>query len=164
MLGARFCRTVPTRVTVVEWPLKAPLSAAHSRENGNPGYHPEPGSPLSRGRTEKFRRTPMPAVLALYEDVLSDGAALALPAAARMIFLVHGGATIAGRALRDGEAWHGEGAATLVAGSAGATCWRFDFASPPAGTPAGVSSREKLSAPLATLPAGELLLRGDSVA
>ena len=49
----------------------------------------------------------MPPVLALYEDVLSDGAALALPAAARMIFLVHGGATIAGRALRDGETWYG---------------------------------------------------------
>ena len=106
----------------------------------------------------------MPPVLALYEDVLSDGAALALPAAARMIFLVHGGATVAGHALRDGEAWHGEGAATLVAGSTGATCWRFDFASPPAGTPGGVTSRQKLSAPLATLPAGELLLRGDSVA
>ena len=106
----------------------------------------------------------MPAVLALYEDVLADGAALALPAAARMIFLVHGGATIAGRALRDGEAWHGEAAATVVASATGATCWRFDFASPPAGTPAGVSSRQKLSAPLDTLPAGELLLRGDSVA
>src|SRR5262249_18685093 len=85
-------------------------------------------------------------------------------AAGRMLFLAHGGATIAGRALRDGEAWHGEGAATVVASATGATCWRFDFASPPAGTPAGVSSREKLSAPLATLPAGELLLRGDSVA
>src|SRR5262249_53833568 len=60
--------------------------------------------------------------------------------------------------------WHGEGAATVVASATGATCWRFDFASPPAGTPAGVSSRQKLSAPLATLPAGELLLRGDSVA
>ena len=106
----------------------------------------------------------MPPVLALYEDVLADGAALALPAAARMIFLVHGGATIAGRALRDGEAWHGEAAATVHAVATGATCWRFDFASPPAGTPAGVTSRQKLSAPLATLPAGELLLRGDSVA
>ena len=106
----------------------------------------------------------MPPVLALYEDVLSDGAALALPAAARMIFLVHGGATIGGRALRDGEAWHGEGAATVHAAATGATCWRFDFASPPAGTPAGVTSRQKLSAPLDTLPAGELLLRGDSVA
>ena len=106
----------------------------------------------------------MAPVLALYEDVLSDGAALALPAAARMIFLVHGGATVAGRALRAGEAWHGEGAAALIAASTGATCWRFELDAPPAGAAPGVTSREKLSAPLATLPAGELLLRGDSVA
>ena len=106
----------------------------------------------------------MAPVLVLYEDVLADGAALALPAAARMIFLVHGGVTVAGRALHAGEAWHGEGAAALVAASTGATCWRFDFASPPAPAAPGVSSHEKLSAPLATLPAGELLLRGDSVA
>src|SRR6516225_8399302 len=50
----------------------------------------------------------MPPVLALYEDVLADGAALALPAAARMIFLVHGGATVAGHTLRDGETWRGD--------------------------------------------------------
>jgi hypothetical protein len=106
----------------------------------------------------------MAPVLALYEDVLSDGAALALPAAARMIFLVHGAATIAGRALRAGEAWHGEGAAALVAASTGATCWRFELDATPAGAAPGVTSREKLAAPLATLPAGELLLRGDSVA
>src|SRR5215469_15977791 len=106
----------------------------------------------------------MPPVLALYEDVLSDGAALALPAAARMIFLVHGTVTVVGRALHDGEAWHGEGAAALVAGKAGATCWRFELDAPPAGAAPGMSTREKLAAPLATLPAGELLLRGDSVA
>jgi hypothetical protein len=104
----------------------------------------------------------MPPVLALYEDVLANSATLALPAAARMIFLVHGGATIAERALRDGEAWHGEAAATITAGSTGATCWRYEFAAPPA--KAGVRSREKLSVALDTLPAGDLLLRGDSVA
>ena len=38
----------------------------------------------------------MPPVLALYEDVFANGAALTLPAGARMIFLVHGSATIAG--------------------------------------------------------------------
>src|SRR5258706_9990697 len=148
-------------------------STAHSRESGNPVYYREPLVPAgvhpreSGGgdeRREVQESRPMAPVLALYEDVLSDGAALALPAAARMIFLVHGAATITGRALRAGEAWHGEGAAALVAASTGATCWRFDFASPPAATPPGVTSREKLSAPLATLPAGELLLRGDSVA
>ena len=60
----------------------------------------------------------MPPVLTLYEDVFANGAALALRAGARMIFLVHGGVTIAGRALRDGEAWCGEDAATITAGGA----------------------------------------------
>ena len=106
----------------------------------------------------------MPPVLALYEDVLSNGAELALPAAARMIFLVHGGARIGERALSDGEAWHGEAAATIIARKSGATCWRYEFAAPPAPAAAGVRSREKLAASLDTLPAGELLLRGDSVA
>ena len=106
----------------------------------------------------------MSPVLALYEDVFANGAALALPAGARMIFLVHGGATIARRALRDGEAWCGEDAATIAAGSEGATCWRYEFAAPPAPAAAGVRVREKLSVALEELPAGELLLRGDSVA
>jgi hypothetical protein len=106
----------------------------------------------------------VPPVLALYEDVLANGATLALPAAARMIFVVHGGVAIEERALRDGEAWHGEAAVTITAGSTGATCWRYEFAAPRANTAAGVRSRETLSVALATLPAGELLLRGDSVA
>ena len=109
----------------------------------------------------------MPPVLALYEDVLSNGAELALPAAARMIFLVHGRARIGERALADGETWHGEAAATITGGDTGATCWRYELAAKPAsaaGGAAGVRSREKLTASLETLPAGELLLRGDSVA
>src|SRR5262245_26092598 len=106
----------------------------------------------------------MPPVLALYEDVLANSATLAVPAAARMIFLVNGGVTIESRTLRDGEAWHGETAATITAGSGGATCWRYELAAPPAKAAAGVRSREKLSVALDTLPAGELLLRGDSVA
>lgn len=107
----------------------------------------------------------MALVLALFEDVLANGAALAVPASPRMIFLVHGGVTIVERALGDGEAWHGEGAVTLNAGAAGATCWRFELAAAaaPEGTAAGVATRCKLSARLDTLPAGDLLLRGDSV-
>jgi hypothetical protein len=107
----------------------------------------------------------MPPVLTLYEDILSDGAALALPARPRMIFVVHGEAAMAGHTLRDGEAWHGETAASLSAGGTGATCWRFELAAAatPDSTAAGVSSRVKLTAQLDTLPAGELLLRGDSV-
>ena len=53
-------------------------------------------------------------------------------------------------------------------GNGGVTCWRFELASASAANGAarggGVASREKLSVPLATLPAGDLLMRGDSVA
>jgi hypothetical protein len=111
----------------------------------------------------------MPPILRLYEDVLSnDAAGVRLPALARMIFVVHGAVTIDGRTFRDGEAWHGEGAVSLDSGEAGATCWRFEFApsgaSDGAAVGQGVSSREKLAVRLDTLPKGELLLRGDSVA
>jgi hypothetical protein len=111
----------------------------------------------------------MPSMLRLYEDVLSsDSAQISLPALPRMIFVVHGAVTIADRALRDGEAWNGEGAVALKAGSAGATLWRWEMAASDAaaGAPAarGVVCREKLIASLETLPKGPLLLRGDSVA
>ena len=111
----------------------------------------------------------MHPTLRLYEDVLSnDASGMRLPALARMILVVHGAPTIGGKALADGEAWHGEDAVTLDAGATGATCWRFELA--PAGAEdgaaeaRGVSSRAKLSAVLETLPTGDLLLRGDSVA
>jgi hypothetical protein len=68
--------------------------------------------------------------------------------------------------LRDGEAWHGAGALRLTAADTGAACWRWELADAAdgAGTGRGIASREKLSARLDTLPAGELILRGDSVA
>jgi hypothetical protein len=112
----------------------------------------------------------MPPILRLYEDVLSnDASGVRLPALARMIFIVHGAVTVDGsQTFRDGEAWHGEGAVSLDPGEAGATCWRFEFAPSGAGDGAaagqGVSSREKLAARLDSLPKGDLLLRGDSVA
>jgi hypothetical protein len=111
----------------------------------------------------------MPPVLRLYEDVLSsDSAQISLPALPRMVFVVHGAVTIADRALCDGEAWNGESAIALKAGSAGATLWRWEMAAgdAAAGAPAGrgVVCREKLIASLETLPKGPLLLRGDSVA
>jgi tetratricopeptide (TPR) repeat protein len=56
----------------------------------------------------------MPPVLVLYEDVFPNEAMLALPALPRMIFVVHGGITIADRSLSDGDSWHGEAAAMLV--------------------------------------------------
>ena len=67
-------------------------------------------------------------VLRLCEDILSNGAALALPPLARMIFVLHGALTIAGRSLSDGEAWHGEGPLTVHAGNRGASIWRWELA------------------------------------
>ena len=111
----------------------------------------------------------MNPMLRLCEDVLSDHGAMELPALPRMIFVVHGSIAIADRTLRDEEAFGGEGAIMLKAGSAGATVWRWelitreaDFGRPPPGS--GMVSREKLAAMLASVPAGALLLRGDSVA
>jgi len=100
--------------------------------------------------------------------VLPNDSEAALPALPRMIFVVHGSLAVADRTLSDDEAWSGEGAVMLKAGSAGATVWRWELV---AGDGDGglatwkdAVSREKLSAELATVPKGALLLRGDSVA
>jgi len=110
----------------------------------------------------------MHPVLRLYEDVLANDVEVILPALPRMIFVVHGALTLAGKALGDGEVWSGEAAVTLKAGNGGATVWRWDLVSGAAGggptVGPGVASREKFSAELVTIPKGALLLRGDSVA
>ena len=112
----------------------------------------------------------MSLTLTLFEDTMSAGAALDEPLSAtpRMVFVVHGAATIGGNTFADGEAWFGEGAVMLAPGKAGVTCWRFELAARAATGGAargrGIVSREKLAAPLETLPAGDLVMRGDSVA
>ena len=59
-------------------------------------------------------------VLRLFEDILSGAAPqLRLAALPRMIFVVHGTVTIDGRPVGADDAWHGEGAATLVPGKDG---------------------------------------------
>ena len=109
-------------------------------------------------------------VLALYEDVLPNDAALAvqLPARPRVIFVVHGSATIEDRPFGGGEAWHGEGAVMLKPGATGVTCWRWELTRGDQGSTVacapGMITHAKLSAFLETLPKGELLMRGDSVA
>ena len=106
--------------------------------------------------------------LRLFEDSISGGASLKLPGLPRLMFVVHGAVTIDGKAFVDGEAWSGESAVSLAPGKDGVTLWRYELA--PSGTQsgvasgAGVRSREKLAAVLETIPQGELLLRGDSVA
>ena len=106
--------------------------------------------------------------LRLYEDVLPNGGEAALPALPRMIFVVHGSLAVADRTLNDGEAWSGEGAIMLQAGSGGATVWRWELVARDGSggleTWKDAVSREKLSAELATVPNGALLLRGDGVA
>jgi hypothetical protein len=109
----------------------------------------------------------MPPFLRLFEDTLSAHATLDLAAAPRMIFVVHGSVTIGDRSIADDETWHGEDAATLKPGEAGATCWRWELANRNDGRDIagnGRTTRGKLSAQLDTLPSGDLLLRGDSVA
>jgi hypothetical protein len=110
----------------------------------------------------------MQPVLSLYEDILSNGAALPLGGHPRMIFVVHGSVTIESSTLSDGEAWYGERDVTVTAGANGTCCWRYELtAGDGAGSAkpgAGVETRLKLAAPLATLPARDLLIRGDSVA
>jgi hypothetical protein len=107
----------------------------------------------------------VPPILRLTEDILSNGSEALLPAAPRMIFVAHGSVAIGGRSVKADEAFSGEGATALKAGGEGATLWRWEFL--PGGNAApvpGLVTREKLTASLATLPKGELLLRGDSVA
>ena len=110
----------------------------------------------------------MRPMLRLYEDVLPNDVQASLPALPRMIFVVHGALAVAERTLGGGEAFGGEEAVSLKAASSGATLWRWELAAAASGTGVisapGAASREKLSAPLETLPQGALLLRGDSVA
>jgi hypothetical protein len=112
----------------------------------------------------------MHPVLRLYEDILSsaDKVELQLPPLPRFIFVVHGGATIDGKHVGDGEAWQGGGAATVTPGASGVTCWRWELARGDQGSTVaaapGMTTHEKLTAFLETMPRGELLMRGDAVA
>jgi len=112
----------------------------------------------------------MHPVLRLYEDVLSsaENVEFRLPPLPRFIFIVHGSATIGDETFNEGEAWQGEGAIIVKPGTAGVTCWRWELSrgdqgSTTANAP-GMNTHEKLTAFLETLPKGELLMRGDSVA
>jgi hypothetical protein len=108
--------------------------------------------------------------LRLYEDVLSsaENVEFRLPPLARFIFVVHGDAIIKGRALQPGEAWLGEDTVTIKPGPQGVTVWRWELTRGDRGTVTasapGMITHEKLTAYLETLPKGELLMRGDSVA
>jgi hypothetical protein len=112
----------------------------------------------------------MHPVLRLYEDVLSSAETVAfrLPPAPRFIFVVHGGASIGGKSINAGEAWQSEGGGLVRPGPEGVTCWRWELSPGDAGATVanapGMVTHEKLTAYLETMPKGELLMRGDSVA
>jgi hypothetical protein len=112
----------------------------------------------------------MHPVLRLYEDVLSSAESVEfnLPPLPRFIFVTHGAAIIGGKPVAEGEAWQGEGAVIVKPGKSGVTCWRWELARGDQGSTVasapGMISHEKLTAFLETLPKGELLMRGDSVA
>jgi hypothetical protein len=111
----------------------------------------------------------MQPLLRLFEDTIGGAVPeVRLRPLPRMIFVVHGSVTIDGKTFSDGEAWHGSGEAVMVPGETGVTVWRYEVAPAGGGGSAaagpGVTSREKLTAVLETLPKGDLLLRGDSVA
>jgi hypothetical protein len=112
----------------------------------------------------------MHPVLRLYEDALSsaENVEFRLAPLPRFIFVVSGSASIDGQNLNEGDAWQGSAATTVKPGAGGVTCWRWELARGDQGSPAacgpGMQTHEKMSAYLETLPKGDLLLRGDSVA
>ena len=112
----------------------------------------------------------MHPVLRLYEDVLSTAETVEfrLPPLPRFIFVVHGSAAIGGRVVKAGEAWQGEREVVVRPGPEGVACWRWELARGDAGSTVasapGMITHEKLTAFLETMPKGELLMRGDSVA
>jgi hypothetical protein len=112
----------------------------------------------------------MHPVLRLYEDVLSsaENVEFRLAALPRFIFVVHGSASVDGKQLNEGDAWQGDNAVTVKPGAGGVNCWRWELARGDQGSTVacapGMLTHEKLSAYLETLPKGDLLMRGDSVA
>jgi hypothetical protein len=70
--------------------------------------------------------------------------------------------------VKAGEAWQGEREVVVKPGTEGVTCWRWELARGDAGSTVaaapGMITHDKLTAYLETMPKGDLLMRGDSVA
>src|ERR1051325_1059340 len=106
--------------------------------------------------------------LRLIEDFMTDKGALELPAQPRMLYVVRGALSVGRRTIRPGEVVYSEETVAAHAEEVGATVWRWELSDPRQPTvksaSASVISRDRLAKPLTTLPEGELLWRGDSVA
>lgn len=105
--------------------------------------------------------------LRLFEDFMTDRGTLSLPALPRMFYVVRGAITVGRRTVRVGEVIYSDETVTAHAGELGATLWRWELSDPRQAAArvntSTVVSRDKLIMPLETLPAGELIWRGDSV-
>ena len=107
--------------------------------------------------------------LRLIEDTLVAGGRLTFGGEAVnwVIHVVHGSVTLNEQDYQDDMACLGQGVATLQAGVAGVTVWRFELArlgvTPVRADAECGRSRPKLTH-LVSLPAGDLLMRNDSVA
>ena len=141
MRGARFCRTVSTLIAVVEGPSFTILQAPSSGESPH-----APGACALRRHLVRRRHLGAAAIAA--HDF-------------RRARLGDDRGTYPGR--RRGLARRGRGDAQCRHGGRGLLALRPASATAAAPSAAGVVSREKLAAQLATLPQGDLLLRGDSV-
>src|ERR1700738_5671068 len=100
-------------------------------------------------------------ILRLWEDILPDGASVALPSLPRIIFVVHGALTIGDRSLSDGETWHGECEVVARAGNSGVSIWRWELTCELTSTaaPAGGWPPQKLVAPARNISERALPLR-----
>jgi hypothetical protein len=110
----------------------------------------------------------MHSELRLIEDFLTDRGVLSLPALPRMVYVVRGAITVGQRVLGPGEALFSEDMLAAHAEGTGATLWRFELSDPrqPANklTGSGLRTTPMLAVSLESLPEGDLLWRGDSVA
>jgi hypothetical protein len=107
--------------------------------------------------------------LRLFEDTLIAGGRFTFggEAASWVIHVVHGAVTLNGQEYQDNTACLGHGVATLEAGGAGVTVWRFELARlgvPPLRADAEAGRSVPKLTHLVHLPAGDLLMRNDSVA
>ena len=98
-------------------------------------------------------------VLRLSRDQLPPAARAALPAAARVLYLLDGALTVDGRNVTVDSAWHGRAPCMLVAGPAGATVLRYELVKKDARTP----GKPLLAHDIALDPGGEYLMRCDRV-
>ena len=109
-------------------------------------------------------------MLRLFEDTLAPGAACALPARPRVLYVRAGDLEVhadgpAARVAAD-AAWHAAGACAVTAGPAGATVLRYELAggaADGAASGAGVASRLLLEHAIALDPAAPYLMRCDRV-